>query len=508
MKKKILSALISTFNKKGLEQIIEKLNILGVQIYSTGGTQSFIEKMGIKVFSVEDITSYPSMLGGRVKTLHPKIFGGILCRDNILDKKDLQTYDIPKFDLVIVDVYPFEETMRKETNEEEIIEKIDIGGVALIRAAAKNFKNIFCLCSKNDYSIFLEILATMNGETTLEQRKEFAIKAFKKSSYYDAIIASYLSVDNDYKSFKNIENLPKRKLRYGENPHQKGNFIGKLEEVLEQLNGKEISYNNLLDINAAIQLINEFEKEPPTFIILKHNNCCGIATRATLKLAYQEALSADPLSAFGGVLIANKRMDLETAQLIDSLFCEVILAPGYEKKSLQLLKEKKKRILLVYKFQKFFKETLQSCLNGFLSQERDYKIDTEENLNYVTEKLPTPIEEEDLLFASKICKHTKSNAIVLAKNKKLLGIGMGQTSRVDALLQSIQKAEKNNFSLQNAVMASDGFFPFADCAKIAHKKGIVAIIQPGGSIRDDLSKDYCNKNNISMIFTKIRHFKH
>jgi len=508
MNKKIASALISTFNKKGLEPIIEKLNALGVKIYSTGGTQNFIEKMGVKVFAVEDVTSYPSMLGGRVKTLHPKIFGGILYRENISDKKDLETYDIPKFDLIIVDLYPFEETLKTEAVEEEIIEKIDIGGVALIRAAAKNFKNTFCLCSKDDYSLFLEILETMKGETSLEQRKEFAAKAFKKSFYYDSIIFNYLIGNTDYEEIKDVESLPKRKLRYGENPHQKGNFLGDLEAVVEQLNGKEISYNNLLDINAAIHLIKEFEKEQPTFAILKHNNCCGLSTRSTLKLAYQEALSADPLSAFGGVLISNTIIDSETAHLINDLFCEVIIAPDYNRKSLQLLREKKNRILLVYKPQSFSKNVFQSCLNGFLAQERDYKTDVAEDLDYVTEKLPTLKEKEDLLFASKICKHTKSNAIVLVKDKKLLGIGMGQTSRVDALLQSIQKAEKNKFSIQNAVMASDAFFPFVDCVEIAHKKGIGAIIQPGGSIRDDLSKNYCNKNNISMVFTKTRHFKH
>ena len=504
--KKAKSALISVFHKDGLAPIIQKLNDLKITIYSTGGTEKFIKELGVSVIPVEDLTSYPSILGGRVKTLHPKVFGGILSRrENDNDILQLVQYEIPEIDIVIVDLYPFEKTVSIGASEEDIIEKIDIGGISLIRAAAKNFNDVICVSSLNQYDEFLEILSSSNGETTIEQRKKFAAKAFAVSSHYDTKIFNYLNQDElaFRQSFDEVSIL-----RYGENPHQRGYFFGNLNELFDILHGKELSYNNLLDVDAAINLMNEFKNDEPTFAILKHNNACGIAQRATLKQAYLDALAADPTSAFGGVLISNKVIDAETAKEIHQLFCEVVIAPGYNKEALALLKGKKNRIILVQKDIELPDTQYRTALNGVLFQDKNNKTDALDVVQFVTLEKPTNSELEDLLFASKICKHTKSNTIVLAKNKQLFASGTGQTSRVDALEQAIAKANHFNFDLKGAVMASDAFFPFPDCVEIANKAGINAVIQPGGSIKDQLSIDYCNEHKISMIFTGTRHFKH
>jgi len=506
MKKKIKSALISVYNKDSLDKIINKLVNLEIKLYSTGGTQDYIENLGHKVIPVEKITSYPSILGGRVKTLHPKIFGGILNRSkNKSDQKELTQFDIPEFDLVIVDLYPFEDTVKSNSSEEEIIEKIDIGGIALIRAAAKNFNDVLCVSSKDDYAKLSSLLLEKNGYSDLNDRKEFAIEAFNISSHYDTAIYNHFNSKNTGLkiSLKNPVNL-----RYGENPHQKGDFYGDLDNFIEKINGKEISYNNLLDIDSAINLILEFYDGPPTFGILKHNNACGLSVRNNLKTAYLDALQADPISAFGGVLISNKKIDIPTAKEINKLFCEILIAPSYEKEALKILKERKNRILLIQKKHKLPENIIRSCLNGFLIQERDNLTDNKSTLKFVTKLTPNEKHLNDLIFASKICKHTKSNTIVLAKNNQLIASGTGQTSRVDALKQSINKAKTFNFDLSGAVMASDAFFPFPDCVEIAHKAGIISVIQPGGSIKDKESIDYCNKNNLSMVFTGNRHFKH
>ena len=503
---KLKSALISVFNKDGLEPIAKKLNNLGVKIYSTGGTEQFLKKIGIPVFRVEDVTGYPSILGGRVKTLHPKIFGGILNRnDNNKDITDLENYEIPNIDLVIVDLYPFEETVKSNDSEQNIIEKIDIGGISLIRAAAKNFKDVMCISSKDDYSDFLDILNNNNGEVSLEYRKNFAFRAFNVSSHYDTAIFNYFKEDdNSLKaSFKNG-----KKLRYGENPHQKGTFYGDFNLMFEQLHGKELSYNNLLDVDAAVNLILEFYNDIPTFAILKHNNACGLASRDSLLSAYKDALAGDPVSAFGGVLISNKKIDLKTAEEINKLFCEVVIAPSFEDSAIDLLKSKKNRILLILKNTELNKQQLRTCLNGVLNQDKDNITDSISNFKTCTKKSPNSSEIKDLEFASKICKHTKSNTIVLAKNLQLISSGTGQTSRVDALKQAIEKSNNFKFDLNNSVMASDAFFPFPDCVEIAHKNGISSVIQPGGSIKDNLSIEYCDKNNISMVLTGTRHFKH
>ena len=503
---KLKSALISVFNKDGLEPIAKKLNNLGVKIYSTGGTEQFLKKIGIPVLRVEDVTGYPSILGGRVKTLHPKIFGGILNRnDNNNDVTDLENYEIPNIDLVIVDLYPFEETVKSNDSEQNIIEKIDIGGISLIRAAAKNFKDVMCISSKDDYSDFLDILNNNNGEVSLEYRKNFAFRAFNVSSHYDTAIFNYFKEDdNSLKaSFKNG-----KKLRYGENPHQKGTFYGDFNLMFEQLHGKELSYNNLLDVDAAVNLILEFYNDIPTFAILKHNNACGLASRDSLLSAYKDALAGDPVSAFGGVLISNKKIDLKTAEEINKLFCEVVIAPSFEDSAIDLLKSKKNRILLILKNTELNKQQLRTCLNGVLNQDKDNITDSISNFKTCTKKSPNSSEIKDLEFASKICKHTKSNTIVLAKNLQLISSGTGQTSRVDALKQAIEKSNNFKFDLNNSVMASDAFFPFPDCVEIAHKNGISSVIQPGGSIKDNLSIEYCDKNNISMVLTGTRHFKH
>lgn len=506
--KKIQSALISVFHKDGLAPIVEKLDQLGVTLYSTGGTEKFINDMGINVIPVEEVTEYPSILGGRVKTLHPKIFGGILNRQHHAgDQLEMDQYHIPQLDLVIVDLYPFEKTVASGAIEQDIIEKIDIGGISLIRAAAKNFNDTLCISSMEDYDHFWEILTETNGVTSMEQRRHFAAKAFQVSSHYDTAIFNY---------FNRIANIPALKLsetrgqvlRYGENPHQKGYFYGDFDAMFDKLHGKELSYNNLLDVDAAVNLMSEFKGEKPTFAILKHNNACGIAQRDSIREAYADALAGDPVSAFGGILISNTEIDVPTAEEVNQLFCEVIIAPSYSSLALDLLKGKKNRIILVQKLFDFPQQTLKTCLNGTLVQDRDNLTDSLENITHATNNKPTPNELDDLLFASKVCKHTKSNTIVLAKNKQLLASGTGQTSRVDALRQAIDKAISFQFDLKGAVMASDAFFPFPDCVEIADKAGITAVIQPGGSIKDELSVAYCNQHNVSMVFTGVRHFKH
>jgi phosphoribosylaminoimidazolecarboxamide formyltransferase / IMP cyclohydrolase len=505
--KEIKSALISVFDKTGLEPIVKKLHENNVAIYSTGGTEDFIKNLGIPVIPVEDVTSYPSILGGRVKTLHPKIFGGILNRqDNKIDVQHMQEFNIPQIDVVIVDLYPFEKTVASGANEADIIEKIDIGGISLIRAAAKNFKDTVIIPSVNEYELLLDIITNSNG-TTLDQRKTFATKAFNISSHYDSAIFNYFNTNNEELVLK-ISETKGNVLRYGENPHQKGFFFGDFDKIFTKLNGKELSYNNLLDVDAAVNLMTEFKNDEPTFAILKHNNACGVATRETMIAAYLDALAGDPTSAFGGVLIANGNIDLATAEEINKLFCEVVIAPSYDELALDLLEEKKNRIILQQKEVNLPETSVRTCLNGVLVQDKDLITDTKNILKIATKTSPSEEEIEDLLFASKICKHTKSNTIVITKDKQLYASGTGQTSRVDALNQAINKAISFNFDLTGAIMASDAFFPFPDCVEIANKAGITSIIQPGGSIKDELSIDYCNKYNVSMVFTGIRHFKH
>ena len=506
--KKATSALISVFHKDGLEPIVKKLHELGVTLYSTGGTEKFIKDLNIPVVAVEEVTSYPSILGGRVKTLHPKVFGGILNRqDNPSDMAQMKEYDIPQLDIVIVDLYPFEKTVASGASEQDIIEKIDIGGISLIRAAAKNFKDVLCVSSMEDYAAFLEVISSNNGATTVEQRKSFASKAFNVSSHYDTAIFNYFNKESKVNALK-ISETKGQVLRYGENPHQKGFFFGDLDAMFDKLHGKELSYNNLLDVDAAVNLMEEFKNDEPTFAILKHNNACGLATRPSIKEAYVDALAGDPVSAFGGILIANKEIDEATAEEIHQLFCEVVIAPSYSENALAILKGKKNRIILVQKPVVLPSNLVRTCLNGVLLQDKDGVTDTKENLKTATQDSPSKEEIEDLLFASKICKHTKSNTIVLAKNKQLCASGTGQTSRVDALNQAIHKANHFKFNLEGAVMASDAFFPFPDCVEIAHDAGIKAVIQPGGSIKDQLSIDFCNENGMKMVMTGTRHFKH
>ena len=506
--KKATSALISVFHKDGLEPIVKKFQELGITIYSTGGTEKFIKELGIEVVPVEEVTSYPSILGGRVKTLHPKVFGGILNRqDNESDVAQLEEFEIPQLDIVIVDLYPFEKTVASGASEQDIIEKIDIGGISLIRAAAKNYKDVLCVSSMQDYSDFLEVISNGNGSTTLEDRKRFAAKSFNVSSHYDTAIFNYFNKDHQEAVLK-ISETEGQVLRYGENPHQKGFFFGDFGAMFTKLHGKALSYNNLLDVDAAVNLMNEFKNDTPTFAILKHNNACGLAQRETIHQAYVDALAGDPVSAFGGVLISNVEIDKPTAEDIHKLFCEVVIAPRYSESALEVLKGKKNRIILIQNEIDLPDTIVRSCLNGVLVQDKDHRTDTLEDLQYVTDKKPTEQELEDLIFASKLCKHTKSNTIVLAKNKQLCASGTGQTSRVDALNQAIHKAKSFKFDLEGAVLASDAFFPFPDCVEISHKSGISSVIQPGGSIKDQLSIDYCNKNSVSMVMTGTRHFKH
>ena len=496
------------FSKNGLEPIVKKLKDQGVTIYSTGGTQKFINDLGIEVVAVEAVTDYPSILGGRVKTLHPKVFGGILNRqDNDSDVREMDSFNIPQIDLVIVDLYPFEKTVASGASHQDIIEKIDIGGISLIRAAAKNFKEVMCVSSVDDYSEFLELLSENNGAMNYEDRQRFAAKSFNVSSHYDSAIFNYFNRDSTSTTMK-LSETNGTVLRYGENPHQKGYFFGDFEAMFEKLHGKALSYNNLLDVDAAVNLMNEFIGEAPTFAVLKHNNACGIAQRNSLHQAYVDALAGDPVSAFGGVLISNSEIDVSTAEEIHKLFCEVVIAPSFSPEALMVLKGKKNRILMIQKLTELPASSVRSCLNGYLVQDKDGITDSAEILETVTELGPTANEVEDLLFASKLCKHTKSNTIVLAKGKQLCASGTGQTSRVDALNQAIHKAKSFGFELEGSVMASDAFFPFPDCVEIAEKAGITAVIQPGGSIKDQLSIDYCNENKVAMVFTKTRHFKH
>ena len=503
--KPIQAALISVFSKDGLEPIVRRLHALNVSLYSTGGTEDFIRNLGIPVIPVEDVTSYPSILGGRVKTLHPKIFGGILNRqDHEGDVQQMQEYNIPQLDVVIVDLYPFEKTVHSGASESDIIEKIDIGGISLIRAAAKNFKDTIIVPSVQEYSAFLDLI-TAGNTSTIDERKWFATKAFHVSSHYDTAIFNYFNTDPTYFKASVAEGAV---LRYGENPHQKGFFFGDFDAMFSKLHGKELSYNNLLDVDAAVNLILEFRENEPTFAILKHNNACGLATRATMKDAYLAALAGDPTSAFGGVLIANGTIDVATATEINSLFCEVVIAPHFDAEALAILSEKKNRIILVQNQVALPETQVRTCLNGLLVQDKNKITDSASDLKTVTNTVPTATEIDDLLFASKICKNTKSNTIVLAKNQTLIASGTGQTSRVDALDQAIKKANTFAFDLHGAVLASDAFFPFPDCVEIAKNAGITAVIQPGGSIKDELSIAYCNQNKVAMVFTGTRHFKH
>jgi phosphoribosylaminoimidazolecarboxamide formyltransferase/IMP cyclohydrolase len=507
MSQKIQTALISVYHKEGLEEILQELNNLRIKFISTGGTKDFIQSLGYECEAVEDVSGYPSILGGRVKTLHPKIFGGILYRrDNESDKKQVKSYDIPSIDLVIVDLYPFEETVAAGGTEDEIIEKIDIGGISLIRGAAKNYKDVLIVASKNQYTPLLNLLKEKQGVTTLEDRRWFAKEAFKVSSGYDSAIFNYF--DGEEHSAFRLSRDDGKQLRYGENPHQKGTFYGDFEEIFEQLHGKEISYNNLLDIDAAVSLISDFNET--ALAILKHNNACGMACRPTVKKAWDAALAADPVSAFGGIVVTNRPVDKEAAAAIHEIFFEVIIAPAYDKEALDILFQKKNRIILVLKSPEKATQQLQyrSVLNGMLVQDKNESVQSAENLQVMTQTVPGDRETQDLLFANILVKHTKSNAIVLAKDKQLIASGTGQTSRVDALKQAIEKAAAFHFDLQGAVMASDAFFPFPDCVEIAHQAGITAVIQPGGSIRDAESVAYCDQHGLAMVTTGVRHFKH
>ncbi|MBC8052087.1 MAG: bifunctional phosphoribosylaminoimidazolecarboxamide formyltransferase/IMP cyclohydrolase [Sphingobacteriaceae bacterium] len=503
---KIKNALISVYYKDNLEPLIRQLNDFGVTFYSTGGTEKFIKDLGYDVVRVEDLTGYPSILGGRVKTLHPKVFGGILSRRELQeDIAQAEQYDIPQLDLVIVDLYPFEETVKAGLGEEEIIEKIDIGGISLIRAAAKNFQDVVILASKDDYSNLHGILSENNGSTLLSHRRDFAKKAFNTSSHYDTAIFNYFNQDNSLNVFKQSEQKA-TPLRYGENPHQKGFFYGNLDEMFSKLNGKELSYNNLVDIDAAVSLIDEFEE--PTFAILKHTNACGVASRETLSEAWELALACDPVSAFGGVIICNREVDEKTALEINKLFFEVLIAPAFSEAALKVLTEKKNRILLLRKEVQLPSRQFKTLLNGIIEQDKDLSIEGSDLMKPATERKPTEQELKDLFFAIKLVKHTKSNTIVLAKNGQLLASGVGQTSRVDALRQALEKAKAFNFDVKGAVMTSDAFFPFPDCVEIAADAGISVILQPGGSIKDQLSIDMANQKGVGMVITGVRHFKH
>ena len=509
---KIKSALISVFNKDGLAPIVEELKRLGVTIYSTGGTQKTIEDLGGEVVPVENLTDYPSILGGRVKTLHPKVFGGILSRrDHEGDREQMAQYAIPNIDLVVVDLYPFEETVASGASEEAIIEKIDIGGIALIRGAAKNHKDVVIIPSMDDYSTLLDILKNKDGETSLSERTQLATRAFRTSSHYDTLINKYLeSTLEDVNPLDNLNlSVPEKKsLRYGENPHQEGRFFGNLDGILKQLHGKELSYNNLLDVDAAVNLMEEFMDCEPTFAILKHNNACGLATRNNLSEAYASALEGDPISAFGGVLIANRAIDMATAELIHTLFCEVVIAPSFDEDALELLKGKKNRILLERQATPLPKSIVRTALNGYLVQDKDSQMESPSDLTCVTNKTSDDKAISDMLFAMKIAKHTKSNTIVFAKNNQLVASGTGQTSRVDALKQAVEKANNLGLSLEGAVMASDAFFPFPDCVTLASEAGIKHVVQPGGSINDSKSIDACNELGLAMYTTGVRHFRH
>lgn len=505
--KKIQSALISVFYKDNLEPIIALLKEQGVKIYSTGGTQKFIEEQGAEVTAVEDLTGYPSIFGGRVKTLHPKVFGGILYRrEDQGDLSQAEEFEIPAIDLVIVDLYPFEETVASGAAEQDIIEKIDIGGISLIRAAAKNFKDVTIIASRDQYGELEERLKNNGGGTTLADRKYFAAKAFQVSSHYDTHIFNYFNQNEEIPALKVSENNAKA-LRYGENPHQKAHFYGKMEDLFDQLNGKELSYNNLVDVDAAVALIAEFEGET-AFAILKHNNACGVAKGSTVKEAYLKAFEADTLSAFGGVLITNQTVDKAAAEEMHGLFFEVLIAPAFDEDALDVLKGKKNRILLVQKTTVGGTKQIKTLLNGYIEQDKDLATETKADFEVVTKVAPTEEQKDALVFAAKVCKHTKSNTIVLSNGDQLFASGVGQTSRVDALRQAIDKAKAFGFKLEGSVMASDAFFPFPDCVEIASKEGVAAVVQPGGSIKDKDSVAFCDKVGMSMVMTGTRHFKH
>jgi len=505
---KISSALISVFHKDNLEPIVELLIAQGVTIFSTGGTQKFIEDLGGKVTAVEDLTSYPSIFGGRVKTLHPKVFGGILYRrENEEDKSQAEEFEIPAIDLVIVDLYPFEQTVASGASEQDIIEKIDIGGISLIRAAAKNFKDVLVVSSMEQYPELESLLKEKEGLTDLSDRKKFAAESFDISSHYDTAIFNYMAEEQEIDRFK-VSERKSQTLRYGENPHQQGQFYGPLDALFEQLNGKALSYNNLVDVDAAVSLIEEFSTDEIAFAVLKHTNACGVAIGSSVKEAYLKAFAADTTSAFGGVLICNQQIDLAAAEELHKLFFEVLIAPGFDSDAIEILSAKKNRILLVKKQSIASKKQFKNLLNGVIVQDKDLVSDASTTFKLATKKATTAEEDKALVFASKIAKHTKSNTIVLAKNGQLLASGVGQTSRVDALQQAIEKAKKFGFNLEGSVMASDAFFPFPDCVEIAHNAGITAVVQPGGSIKDQNSIDFCDSNDMAMVFTGTRHFKH
>jgi phosphoribosylaminoimidazolecarboxamide formyltransferase / IMP cyclohydrolase len=505
--KKITSALLSVYSKDGLEPIVRAMAAQGIVMYSTGGTQEFIEKLGFNVVPVEELTGFPSILGGRVKTLHPKIFGGILNRrDDGGDIAQVAEFEIPNIDCVVVDLYPFEQTVASGASHEDIIEKIDIGGISLIRGAAKNYNDVVIVASMRQYSDLERILTAQNGESNLEERRQLAMAAFDTSSHYDGKIYQYFLGENE--GALKISEPQAAVLRYGENPHQRGRFYGDLNALFDKLHGKELSYNNLLDVDAAVQLMAEFTDADPTFAILKHNNACGIATRGTIAEAYAAALACDPTSAFGGILIANRAIDLATAELINTLFCEVVIAPAYAPEALQLLQSKANRIILVQKPCEFPATTVRTLLNGYIWQDRDSAMEGQTDFKLVTNQVASACQLSDLEFALKLAKHTKSNTIILVKDGQLCAAGTGQTSRVDALQQAIHKANVFGFDLNGAVMASDAFFPFPDCVEIARQAGITAVVQPGGSIKDQLSIDYCNANGVAMYTTGVRHFKH
>lgn len=505
--KKINSALISVFHKEGLDEIVKKLGELGISIYSTGGTQRYIEEQGVTVHAVEDLTSYPSILSGRVKTLHPKVFGGILARREQDHLEQLASYDIPEIDLVIVDLYPFEETVRSGGTVTEIIEKIDIGGISLIRAAAKNFRDVLVVASKAEYPMLAELLKAHQGSSTVDERKEFARRAFMVSSHYDTAIYNYFDSDNDIGVFKQSFHQH-ISLRYGENPHQAGTFFGDLTETFEVLGGKALSYNNMVDVDAAVMLMREFKDGDPAVAILKHTNPCGVAIRSSLKQAWDAALACDNISAFGGILIANRSIDIATAEAIDKIFYEVLIAPDFDTDAQELLSKKKKRILLKIKKYPSPTRMFKSLLNGVITQDIDTRSEGHQDLEVKTNIAPTEQQIGDLLFASRCAKHLKSNTIVLAKDRQMIGMGSGQTSRVDALKQAMTKAKQFGFDLEGAVMASDAFFPFPDCVEIADHSGVKAVIQPGGSIKDQDSIDYCNNAGMAMVMTGVRHFRH
>ena len=503
----IKSALISVYHKDGLDEIVKELHRLGVKIYSTGGTQAFIEGLDVPVQRVEDLTTYPSILDGRVKTLHPKVFGGILARREEKHLNQLEQYEIPAIDLVIVDLYPFEETVSNTDDESAIIEKIDIGGISLIRAAAKNYRDVVCVSSKEDYSVLLNLLQSKDGKTELAERKELARRSFEVSSHYDTAIFNYFDADSKDFTFKHSI-IRSQELRYGENPHQRGFFHGDLTKMFDVLGGKALSYNNLVDVDAAVGIMRELKDGEPAFAVMKHTNTCGVAVRPTVLDAWKAALAGDPISAFGGILICNETIDLATAEEIDKIFYEVLIAPDFAADAKELLLKKKKRILLKIKDWHVNPRTFKSLLNGVIEQDTDLTAEAGDDFTLVTSKRPTGTEMTDLAFAVKVCKHLKSNTIVLAKDRQLLGMGCGQTSRVDACQQAIAKANRLGFDLKGAVMASDAFFPFPDCVELAHKAGITAVVQPGGSINDKKSIDYCEDNGIAMVTTGVRHFKH